>query len=52
MFGLDVFAIQPYFVFRDIASKINAFIVGPILKFLGMVKVFSINNHQFSELYW
>ena len=45
MFGLDVFAIQPYFVTEDIASRLNAFIMGLLLKFLSMVEVFLANNH-------
>ena len=44
--GLDIFAIQPNFINRDIASRLNAFVMGPLLKFLGVVKVFLANNHQ------
>ena len=46
--GLDIFAIQSYFVIGDIASRLNAFVVGLLLKFLGMVEVLSANKHQFS----
>ena len=46
--GLDVFAIQLYFVTGGIASRLNALIVGPLLKFLSMVEIFSTNDHQFS----
>ena len=44
-FGLDVFAIQPNFITRSIAPRLDAFIVGPFLKFLGMVEVLFANNH-------
>ena len=46
--GLDVFAVQPYFVTEDIASRLNAFVMGSLLKFLGMVEVLLANKHQFS----
>ena len=45
--GLDIFAIQPYFVNGGIVSKFNAFIIGPFLKFLGRIEIFLINNYQF-----
>ena len=48
LFSLDIFAIQPNFITRSIAFRLNAFIVGPFLKFLGMVEVFSTNDHQLS----
>ena len=44
--GFDVFAIQPNFVTGGIASRLNTFVVGPLLKFLSMVEVFLANNHQ------
>ena len=47
-FGLDVFAVQPNFITGGIAPRLDAFIVGPFLKFLGMVEVLSANNHQLS----
>ena len=47
-FGLDIFAVQPNFITGDIAPRFDAFIVGPFLKFLGMMEVFSTNNHQLS----
>ena len=48
LFNLNVFAIQPNIITGGIASRLDAFIVGPFLKFLGMVEVLSTNNHQFS----
>ena len=48
LFGLDIFVIQPNFITRGIALRLDAFIVGPFLKFLGMVEVFFANDHQFS----
>ena len=48
LFGLDLFAVQPYFITGGIASRLNAFIVSLFLKFFGMVKVFLTNNYQFS----
>ena len=47
-FCLDVFTIQPYLVTEGIASRLNAFIVGSLLKFLSVVEVFSANNYQLS----
>ena len=48
LFGLDVFAVQSNFITGGIASRLDAFIVGPFLKFLSVVEVFSANNHQLS----
>ena len=48
MLGLDIFAFEPNFVIRDIASRLNAFVVGPLLEFLGVVEVFLANNYQLS----
>ena len=47
-FGLDIFAVQPNFITGGIAPRLDAFIVGPFLEFLGMVEVLSANDHQFS----
>ena len=44
-FGLDIFAVQPNFLAGGIASGFDSFIVGPFLKFLGMVETFLANNH-------
>ena len=46
--GLDVFAVQPYFVTGGITSRLNAFVVGSLLKFLGMVEVLLAKKHQLS----
>ena len=43
---LDVFAIQLNFITGSIAGRLDTFIVGPFLKFLGMVEVVYANNHQ------
>ena len=48
MFGLDVFSIQLYFVTGSIAFRLNAFIMGPLLKFLGIVEIFLTSDYQFS----
>ena len=48
-FGLDIFAVQPNFLARGVAPRLDSLIVSSLLKFLGMVEVFSANNHQFSE---
>ena len=40
LFGLDIFTVQPNFIIGDIVSRLDAFIVGPFSKFLGMVEVF------------
>ena len=48
-FGLDIFAVQPNFLAGGIAPRFDSFIVSSFLKFLGIVEVFSANNHQFSE---
>ena len=48
-FGLNIFAVQPNFFAGGVASRFDSLIVSSFLKFLGMVEVFSANNHQFSE---
>ena len=48
-FGLDIFAIQPNFLARGVAPRLDSLIVSSLLKFLDMVEVFLANNHQFSE---
>ena len=45
VFGLDVLGIQSNFIARDMVSRLNAFIVGLLLKFLSMVEIFLTNNH-------
>ena len=47
--GLDIFAVQPKFLAGGIALGFDSFIMSPFLKFLGMVEIFSANNHQLSE---
>ena len=49
--GLDVFAIQPNFLARGVASRFDSLIVSLFLKFLGMVEIFSANNHQLSTFH-
>ena len=48
LFGLNVFAIQLYFIIGKIAFKLNVLIMRLFLKFLGMIEVFLVKNHQFS----
>ena len=48
-FGLDIFAVQPNFLAGGVAPRFDSLIVSSFLKFLGMVEIFSANNHQFSE---
>ena len=43
--GLDIFAVQPNFLVKNIAPRFNSFIVSSFLKFLGMLEVFLANNH-------
>ena len=50
LFGFDVFAIQPNFVFRSIASRLCIFIMSLLLKLLGVVEVFTANQHKFLKL--
>ena len=47
-FNLDIFSIQPNFIARGIACRLDAFIIGLFLKILSIVEIFSINNYQFS----
>lgn len=47
LFGLEVFSIQSNFITGDIAPRLNTFIIGTLLKFLGMVEVAPANNYQF-----
>ena len=50
-FGLDVFVIESNFVTRGVAVGLYSLVVGLFLKLLSIVKVLSIHNHQFLELY-
>ena len=47
LFGFDIFNIQPNFITKSIVFRLNTFIIGLLLKFLDMVLIFFINNHQF-----
>lgn len=38
---------QPNFIFRNIASQFDAFIVDVHLKFLLILKIFLVNNYLF-----
>ncbi len=48
--GFDVFAIQPNFVARGIASRLRMLVVISFLKLLCILEVLSVDNHQLSEL--
>ena len=48
LFDLDIFAIQPNFITKGIALRLDAFLVGPFLKILCIIEVFSANDHQLS----
>ena len=45
-FGLDIFAIQPNFLARGVALRLDSLIMSLFLKFLGMIEVFPAKNHQ------
>ncbi len=49
-FGFDVFAIQPNFVARGIASRLRMLVMISLLKLLCMLEVLSADSHQLSEL--
>ena len=49
MLGLDIHTVQPKFLAGGLALRFDSFIVGLFLKFLGMIEIFSVNNHQLSE---
>ena len=46
LFSLDILAIKPNFVVGDIVSRFYTFIVGLLLKLLGMAEVFLIKSYQ------
>ena len=48
MLALDVFDVQPNFFAGSIALKFDSLIMSSLLKFLGIVEIFSANNHQLS----
>ena len=45
LFSLDIFTIEPNFITKDIALKLNVFIINLLLKFLSAIKIFQGNNH-------
>ena len=45
LFDLDVSAIQSNFIIKSIAFRLDAFIVGLFLKFLGRMEVLFANNY-------
>ncbi len=46
----DVFAIQPNFVARGIASRLRMLVVISLLKLLCMLEFLSVDSYQLSEL--
>ena len=46
----EVLATQPDLVARGIALRLDSFIVGLLLKFLGVVEILLANGHEVSEL--
>ena len=48
-FGLDIFTVQPNFLAGSVALRFDSLIVSSFLKLLGMVEIFSANNHQLSK---
>ena len=49
MLGLDILAVQPNFLAEGVTLRFDSLIVRLFLNFLGMVEIFSANNHQISE---
>ena len=50
-FGLNEFAIQPNLLARGKTLRLDSFIMGSFFELLGMVEIFAIYNHQFSEFF-
>ena len=46
---LDILAVQPNFLVGSIVLGFDSLIVSLFLKFLGMVEIFSANDHQLFE---
>ena len=46
LFRLDIFAIQPNFVTKAIATRLEAFFMSFLLKLLSIVEFFLANRHQ------
>ncbi len=49
---LDVFAIQPEFLARSIATALYSLIIGSFLQFLCVEKVLIANFHQLSQFFY
>ena len=47
--GFDVFAVQPNFLARGIAPRLDSPVMNSFLKLLSMVKVLAKNNYQVSK---
>ena len=47
--GLDILATQTNLLTRGVVLRLDSLIVGLFLKFLGIVKVLVIYDHQLSE---
>lgn len=45
LFDLDIFAVEPNFIVRSIASGFYDLVVSLFLKLLSIVEVFPIHNH-------
>ena len=45
VFDLVIFAVQPNFLVGSVIPRFDSFIVSLLLEFLGMVEIFSTNNH-------
>ena len=50
LLNFEVFAIQLNFFTENIALRLETFIIGLFLKFLGMVKILLVYSHEFSKL--
>ena len=50
LLSFEVLTIQPDLVAQDIASRLDFFIVGLLLKFLGVVKILLANDYEILEL--
>lgn len=49
MFDFEVFITKLDFIIKAIVSKLDFFIVDIFFKLLYMVKILSVNDHQFLE---
>ena len=48
--NFEMFATQPDLIAWDIASRLEPLIVSLFLKFLGIVEILLVNNHEVSKL--